>query len=95
MKIVVHVDSTALANGDFATISICDDGPGLSDEQARHLFDPFYTTKKRGMGLGLSISHRIVAAHGGSIEVDSGSLRGAHLMIRLPVHSRVEEAAYA
>ena len=95
VRIEVSVDPQAGGSSDFAKISICDDGPGLSDEQLCHLFDPFYTTKKRGMGLGLSISQRIVSAHGGSIEVGCGKLRGAILTIRLPVHCGVGEVAYA
>jgi two-component system sensor kinase FixL len=58
------------ATGDLVEISVSDTGPGLAPEVARHLFQPFVTTKRKGMGLGLSICRTIVEAHGGKIWVD-------------------------
>ncbi len=65
-------------------VSICDNGPGLSPEQARNIFEPFYTTKTKGTGLGMAITRRIVAAHGGEIGVVPGQGRGAEIVIKLP-----------
>ena len=59
-----------------------DDGPGLTSEQARRIFDPFFTTKTRGTGLGMTLSRRIVEAHGGTITVGDGP--GAAIIIELP-----------
>ncbi len=58
-------------------IQVCDTGPGISPEIADSLFTPFATTKPQGMGLGLSISHGIIEAHGGQLTVDSRPGEGA------------------
>jgi signal transduction histidine kinase len=50
-----------------AVVEVADTGVGMTAEQREHIFDPFYTTKENGSGLGLYIAHRIVAEHGGSI----------------------------
>ncbi len=54
-------------------VSVCDTGPGIPDDIRQRLFEPFYTTKPpgKGTGLGLHISHTVVARHGGRIDVDS------------------------
>ncbi len=67
-------------------LTIRDDGPGLSAEQSRRIFDPFSTTKTRGTGLGMTLSRRIVEAHGGTIAVAEGP--GAAIVIELPVDER-------
>jgi len=60
---------TATRNSDgFAVVSVCDNGPGLTEDIRRTLFKPFMTSKSQGMGLGLSICQTIVEAHGGKIE---------------------------
>jgi signal transduction histidine kinase len=64
------------------TISVEDNGIGLPDETSR-LFDPFYTTKPNGMGLGLAISRSIVEAHGGRLWVESKG-QGAVFSLCLP-----------
>ena len=64
--------------------AVRDHGPGLTAEQRRNLFEPFYTTKTRGTGLGLAIARRIVEAHGGRIEVGPGDGRGTTILITLP-----------
>jgi signal transduction histidine kinase len=70
-----------------ARITIRDDGPGLKPEERRHLFDPFYSARQagRGLGLGLSKAWRIVANHGGRIEVASEPGRGAAFTVSLPI----------
>ncbi len=67
-----------------AIIRICDNGPGIPQTVQPHLFEPFYTTKTRGSGLGLSICRRIVEAHGGTIEGRNRPEGGAEFLFTLP-----------
>lgn len=64
------VISTAPAEDDMLVISVQDSGCGISEDVASHLFQPFITTKRQGMGVGLSISRTIVEGHGGRIWVE-------------------------
>jgi PAS domain S-box-containing protein len=83
-EIVVGCMPVRLSGRAALQVSICDNGPGLSPEQAQRIFDPFYTTKTKGTGLGMAIAKRIVEAHGGRIAVGSGTGRGAELVVTLP-----------
>ena len=69
-------------------VSIADTGGGIPQEQINRIFEPFYTTKKKGSGLGLMIVQRIVRAHGGRIELESQVGRGTVFRIWLPLHER-------
>lgn len=75
---------TVAAEGGAAEIAICDTGPGLAPEVAARLFQPFITTKKTGMGVGLSICHSIVQAHGGRIWVTVNEGPGVTFHVSLP-----------
>jgi PAS domain S-box-containing protein len=75
-------------NSDGVWISVADTGGGILPEQISRIFEPFYTTKKRGSGLGLMIVQRIVRAHGGKIELESRVGRGTTFRIWLPLHER-------
>jgi signal transduction histidine kinase len=66
-------------------IDVADTGQGLSEEERRRLFTPYYTTKQHGTGLGLAIVQSVVADHAGKIWVDSDPGRGATFHIELPV----------
>jgi two-component system nitrogen regulation sensor histidine kinase NtrY len=68
-----------------ARLVVSDDGPGVPPEDRDKLFMPYYSTKRRGSGLGLAIVRRIVAEHGGSIEVGDNEPRGARFTIEFPV----------
>ena len=73
------------SNGDGKVlVEVADTGPGISDEIAAQLFRPFVTTKPGGMGVGLSISKRIVEAHGGEISVSQNDKGGATFRFTLP-----------
>jgi two-component system nitrogen regulation sensor histidine kinase NtrY len=65
-------------------IIVADNGPGIPDADREKLFMPYYSTKKRGSGLGLAIVRRIVAEHGGSIEVGGCTPSGTRFAIELP-----------
>jgi len=61
-----------------------DDGPGIPPAEREKLFLPYYSTKRRGSGLGLAIVRRIIAEHGGSIDVGDNTPRGTRFSIELP-----------
>ena len=78
-----------------------DTGSGLSAEAAARAFEPFYTTKPRGTGLGLALVRRAIEAHGGTVHMVSAPGRGTSVVIDLPVggiatgHVRAEGAKRA
>ena len=76
------------ASGQEIWVSIADRGGGIPHEQLNRIFEPFYTTKKKGSGLGLMIVQRIVRAHGGRIELDSRVGQGTTFKIWLPLRDR-------
>ena len=71
-------------NGGWHELRISDDGPGITPEARAHLFEPFFTTRSRGTGLGLVTARRIVEAHGGTVELHSPGDRGTVAVVRLP-----------
>ncbi|HEX2501926.1 MAG TPA: ATP-binding protein, partial [Methylomirabilota bacterium] len=71
-------------NGDVV-ISVADTGRGIAPEERARVFDPFYSGKSTGSGLGLTIAQGIVAAHGGRIELDSAPGLGTQVRIALPL----------
>ncbi|HYG25133.1 MAG TPA: ATP-binding protein [Verrucomicrobiae bacterium] len=73
---------------DGVWVSVADTGAGIPQEQLNRIFEPFYTTKKKGSGLGLMIVQRIVRAHGGRIDLESQAGRGTTFRIWLPLHER-------
>ena len=62
-----------------------DTGPGINPDQAKKIFEPFYTTKHSGTGLGLAVSYGIIQRHGGEIAVESAPGRGATFIVSVPV----------
>ena len=76
---------SARANGQFVVLQVCDTGPGVPSNALRKVFDPFYTTKPTGTGLGLFVSQRIIQSQGGTIELESEQGKGACFTIRLPI----------
>jgi PAS domain S-box-containing protein len=87
---------TTRLEGDWAILSISDDGPGIPEESRLKVFDPFFTTKEpgKGTGLGLSITYDIVTRkHGGSISISDSPWGGACFTITLPVEGLQAAAA--
>jgi two-component system, sporulation sensor kinase E len=76
------------SSADWVWISVSDTGGGIPEDKINHIFEPFYTTKKKGTGLGLMIVQRIVRQHGGYIELESRVGQGTTFRIRLPLHER-------
>jgi signal transduction histidine kinase len=71
----------------YAAIDIQDSGPGIPKHEADRIFQPFYTTKAKGTGLGLPIALRIVEAHGGELRVENVLPRGCRFTFLLPIPS--------
>ena len=76
--------STGKAESGGALVAVRDSGPGLAPATLEHIFDAFYTTKPNGMGMGLSISHSIIKAHGGRLWAEANVPRGAVFQFTLP-----------
>ena len=80
---------SAGGDADQAWLSVCDTGPGMSNEEQEKLFKPFYRGNRsrrfpQGMGLGLSITRDIMTAHGGQIELDSAPGIGTTVKLVIP-----------
>jgi len=69
----------------WITIEISDTGKGIPDDILNNIFDPFFTSKETGTGLGLTISHEIIVAHGGNISFEKNEGKGTKCIITLPV----------
>jgi signal transduction histidine kinase len=78
----ISVSTERLPNG--IEVRIADEGIGIPEDDLEHIFEPFYTTRETGSGLGLSISYKIIEAHGGEIWADSSPGKGASFVIQLP-----------
>jgi signal transduction histidine kinase len=70
-------------------ITIRDTGTGISPDDVKNIFKPFYTTKERGVGLGLAICQKIIKEHGGSIRVKSIAGQGSVFFIRLAAEGEI------
>jgi signal transduction histidine kinase len=75
---------SSLGGDEETSVTIADSGTGIPEENLKLLFEPFYTTKAKGIGLGLSLSKRIVEEHGGRIEVKSEVGKGTSFTVILP-----------
>lgn len=76
------------ATDSHVVVSFIDTGRGIAPEQIGRIFEPYYTTKKEGTGLGLMIVQRIVREHGGLIEVESNVGRGTTFRLKLPIYEK-------
>jgi signal transduction histidine kinase len=77
---------SSIATPDAVIVAVRDSGPGLKAESVDHLFDPFYTTKPGGLGMGLSICRSITEAHGGRLWATANASRGTVFQFVLPLH---------
>ena len=81
----VVVETASVPETGRVRIAVSDSGPGIRAELREKLFQPYFSTKVTGMGLGLSIVHEIVAEHGGAIRVEDNSPHGSRFVIEIPV----------
>jgi signal transduction histidine kinase len=72
-------------------IDISDNGPGIPDDQLLNIFEPYFTTKSSGTGLGLSLAYNTIQRHGGIIQVKSGDIRGTIFSVFLSINIPIEE----
>ncbi len=86
-RVLLAARVEALPEGEVARIDVVDTGPGISAEVADRVFQPFFTTKASGTGLGLAVVKRIVEAHRGEVFLESALGKGARFVIRLPLGS--------
>jgi signal transduction histidine kinase/CheY-like chemotaxis protein len=86
---------TTRAEGRLVRVRFQDDGPGISEENLKKIFNPFFTTKPvgKGTGLGLSLSYGIIQEHGGSVTAESALGQGTTFIIDLPITNQPESAA--
>jgi two-component system nitrogen regulation sensor histidine kinase NtrY len=80
----IEIETQHVRSDSLVRITVSDNGPGIPPTERDKLFLPYYSTKKRGSGLGLAIVRRIVAEHGGSIDVTDNAPRGTRFAIELP-----------
>ncbi len=80
-----EVTVSAGMSADRLFLRVKDTGPGIPAERVDEVFDPFYTTKQNGTGLGLPIAYQIVEQHGGELAIESNSPQGCTFVIRLPL----------
>lgn len=77
-------EKPSLEAGNYLELAIKDNGTGMSKETIQHAFDPFFSTKPKGHGLGLATSYSIVTRHGGTIDVESEEGKGSTFKVYLP-----------
>ena len=80
---------TALNNGDGVCVSVADQGVGLAPDNLEKVFEPFFSTKPHGMGLGLSVCRTIIAAHGGKLWAANNGDRGATFYFTIPAQPEI------
>jgi len=82
-----------LTRDDTLTCEFLDEGSGIPDETLKKIWDPFFTTKDKGSGLGLPIVKKIIEGHGGTITIKNGPEKGAQVTVILPLGSRNNNSA--
>lgn len=83
-----HLEIRAELEGDSVSLSVSDNGSGIAEESLEHIFEPYFTTKFGGSGLGLMVVYRIVNEHRGALHVDTRPGEGTRFIISLPLHKR-------
>jgi len=80
------INLSACQQGDMIAITVQDTGTGIPPENMGKLFEPLFTTKTKGIGLGLAVSQRLIEANGGTIEARSEPGKGSTFIVYLPVY---------
>ena len=90
---VRHSEVPALNTGDYVCIELRDEGTGISPENLKKIFDPYFTTKKKGNGLGLASSYSIITTHKGTITAESSIGHGSTFRVYLPKSTQLAPAS--
>jgi signal transduction histidine kinase len=77
----------AALNNENINVTFEDNGQGIPSDEIEKIFDPFYTTKDEGTGLGLSFIFQVITAHNGDVDVESRIGEGAKFTIKLPINT--------
>jgi C4-dicarboxylate-specific signal transduction histidine kinase len=85
----IRISSSAEENR--IVVKVSDSGPGVPLPLKDKVFDPFYTTKNSSTGIGLSLTHRIITDHGGSLDVGISQWGGAEFVIEIPIEQGIEK----
>ena len=91
VRIRVIAEPATWGGCEAVCVRVCDNGEGMGPEQCRRIFEPFYTTKSKGTGLGMALAHRYMEAHGGGIEVGRTSEEGTEIVLYFPRQSEVND----
>ena len=82
---LLGITSVVIRESPGFLLTVEDFGPGIDPKDIERIFEPFYTTKSQGMGMGLSICRSIVEAHGGRLIAEPGQVHGLVLRVSLPI----------
>jgi PAS domain S-box-containing protein len=86
------IEITSSIEKNHIVVTVSDSGPGVPSAMKDQVFDPFYSTKSSGTGIGLSIAHRIITDHGGSLNMSESRWGGAEFRIELPIMKRIGDS---
>jgi two-component system NtrC family sensor kinase len=90
---LLQVETALVEDGREVELAFQDSGPGIPQARLARVFDPFFSTKERGAGLGLSVVHGIVQQHGGRVILESAEGKGTRVALRLPVRRAADAPA--
>ena len=85
VTVVARAKRSAATSQAYAQLEITDSGPGFAEKVRLRLFQPYFTTKSNGTGMGLATAYKVISAHGGMIEAENSLRGGARFVVRLPL----------
>ncbi len=83
-----RINISSFLENNIIYIKVKDSGHGIPQDIRNDIFEPFYTTKNSGSGIGLNICHRIITDHGGTLELSSAEQKGAEFIIKIPINGQ-------